>query len=112
MNHDDLIRALSTVRLQGQLVEKRDDAILVRRGSSVFQAAAADIVDIRDAGNGNVEVQLKPGCTLIRSSVVQTIGRGKIIGVGGRHPYGGMRGDECSECTECTECSDCECTDC
>ena len=115
MKQDDPIqRALTTVRLQGQLLEKRDDAVVVRRGASVFQANAADVVEIKQTSGDTVEVLLKAGCTLIRSTAVQPIGRGRIVGLGGRWP-GGVRADdctECSDCNDCTECSDCECTDC
>ena len=107
-----LSKARSTVRLQGEVVHREGGGVAIRRGGSVFEVEAKDIVEVRELQGGSAEVLFKPDAQLIRSTVLESRWAGSAIGW---RPVFDDCGDctECSVCADCTECSVCaDCTEC
>jgi hypothetical protein len=109
---DAMRKALSkaaSIRLEGEVVHREHGGIAVRRGTSIFEAQAADIIEVRELEKNRVAVLVKPEGQLIRSTVINSRWLGGRLGW--RPVF-----EDCSDCTECSVCTDCTecsvCTDC
>lgn len=106
MSARDLRSAISTFRIEGELVERADGAISVRRGGSVYEVLRDDVVDVQELEGKAVRVTVKSSAQLARTSLVAAQWQGAAIGW--RPIF-----DDCAECCDCTDCSDCtECSVC
>ncbi len=102
---DNARRALSSFRLEGELVHK-ENGIGVRRGGSVFEVSKDDILAIRELPGNRVVVSVRANAQLTRTTILASKWWGSKIGFGPIF-------DDCSDCTECSDCADCtECSVC
>jgi hypothetical protein len=98
-------RALSSFRLEGELVHK-ENGIGVRRGGSIFEVSQADILSVQELPGNRVIVSVKADAQLARTTLLTSKWWGSAVGY--RPIF-----DDCSDCTECSDCSDCtECSVC
>jgi hypothetical protein len=110
---DAFRKALSktaSIRLEGELVHREQGGrIAVRRGRSIFEAQASDVIEVQELNDNQVRVLVKADGELIRSTLINS----KYVGgrIGWKPSF-----DDCSDCTECSVCTDCTecsvCTDC
>jgi hypothetical protein len=110
-----LSKAGSSIRIEGEVIHRENGTIALRRGGSVFEIEAKDVIEEQQMEGSVLAVIVKADAQLIRSSVLTTAWFGNSIGF--RPVF-----DDCTECCECTseclgECSDCsvcisDCVDC
>lgn len=101
-----LAKATASIRIEGDVVHREKGGIAIRRGGSVFEAEAKDIIEVRQLEGGTTAVLVKADAQLIRSTVVVSEWFG---GAAGWRPVF----DDCADCCDCTECSVCaDCTEC
>jgi hypothetical protein len=107
MSSKDAARnAISSFRIDGELVERADGGISVRRGGSVFEVLRDDILEVQELEGKKVRVTVKSDAKLTRT----TLHRAEYLGsaIGWRPIF-----DDCTECSDCFECSVCaDCTEC
>jgi hypothetical protein len=105
-------KALTSFRIQGDLVRKDKDRVLVRRGGSLFEISMKDVLKVKELEGEAVEVVVSSEAELFRTSLVRAGWAGAAIGF---RPVFSDCTDccdcngptECSRCTDCTECSYC-----
>lgn len=99
-------KAISSFVIEGEIVNKEGKSVTIRRGGSVYEVPAADVLETRELEGGRSRVLVKSNAELVRTTLVRT------------DWFGGARGwrpvfDDCTECCDCTECSVCsDCTEC
>lgn len=96
----------SSIRIEGEVVNREGGTITVRRGGSIFEVEAKDVVEQHEMEHGTTAVLVKADAQVVRSSLVVSRWFGGAIGW--RPVF-----DDCTECCDCTECSVCsDCTEC
>lgn len=101
-----LSKAGSSIRIEGEVVHRDGGMIAIRRGGSIFEVEAKDVIEQHELEHSTVAVLIKADAQLIRSTVVASRWFGGAIGW--RPVF-----DDCTECCDCTECSVCaDCTEC
>lgn len=108
----EIRKALSIFRIQGNLVNKDNDRIQIRRGGSLFEVSTKDVLSVKDIEQGEVEVLVNSQAELVRTTLVRA---GWAGGATGWRPVFSDCTDccdcngptQCSRCTDCTECSYC-----
>jgi hypothetical protein len=99
-------RALSTFRIEGELVSRESGGIAVRRGGSIYEVAKEHVLDVQDIEGKQVRVTVPSNAELVRTTVVRSSWFGGALGW--RPVF-----EDCTECCDCTECSVCtDCTEC
>ena len=62
----------SSIHLEGEVVHREHGGIAVRRGGSIFEAQAADIIEVKELEKNRVVVLINGNGQLIRSTVINS----------------------------------------
>jgi hypothetical protein len=105
-------KALSSFRLEGELVHREHGHVGIRRGGTVFEVSEADVVGVREFEGGRAQVSVKSNAQLTRITLLNSRWWGAQIGY---RPVFDDRSD-CTACSDCVDCGDCgvcnDCTEC
>ena len=107
MSAQELARkAISTFRLEGEVVHREGGGIGIRRGGSVYEVSKENVLDVQELEGKQVRVIVPATAELVRTTLVRSGWYGGALGW--RPQF-----DDCTECCDCTDCSVCsDCTEC